>query len=220
MAWICQRTRVKMCGTTRPEDARAAVICGVDALGFIFFEKSARNVAVDDARAIIETLPPFIDRVGVFVNGSVADVSYTARKAKLSYLQLHGRETPDYCRELRQHCPNERIIKVVRVGGETREEDFSPYYGLVDAFLLDTYVKGNPGGTGLTFDWSIVGRLDLKQPIILAGGLTQENVHEAITSVHPYGIDINSGVEVSPGIKDHHKLQQLMAVVATTAHSL
>lgn len=209
------RVRVKMCGTTRREDALAAVRCGVDALGFILYPKSPRYITPEKIAPIISDLPPFVDRVGVFVDASHQEV-VRAAGCGLSYLQLHGGESPDYCRELRRMMPTCGIIKVFRVGEASRPEDFAPYNDCVDAFLLDTYAKGVPGGTGQTFDWSMIKRLALQGPIILAGGLTPENVAAAIAAARPYAVDINSGVELQPGIKDHQRLERLMRIVAAT----
>ena len=210
---VQQRVRVKMCGTTRLEDALAAVRCGVDALGFIFYSKSSRFITPENAKPIIKRLPPFIDRVGVFVNTSHQEV-IRAAGCGLSYLQLHGDEPADYCRALREMLPACGIIKAFRVSEASRPEDFSPYNDCVDAFLLDTYAKGIPGGTGMSFDWSVIETLALQRPIILAGGLTPENVASAIAAVRPYAVDINSGVELRPGIKDHDRLTSLLRIVA------
>jgi phosphoribosylanthranilate isomerase len=210
------RTRVKMCGTTRLLDANVAVRWGVDALGFIFYPKSPRYIGFDNARKIIEQLPPFVDRVGVFVNGDQGEI-VSAAAAGLSCLQLHGSESIDYCLELREKVPSCRIIKAFRVGGKSRAEEFSPYNDCVDGFLLDTYVEGTKGGTGEVFDWSIIDRLELARPFLLAGGLTPENIVEAISAAKPYGVDINSGVESLPGIKDHQRLRRLMHLIAEQA---
>ncbi len=156
-----------MCGTTCLEDALAAVRYGVDALGFIFYDKSPRYIAADQAARIIKKLPPFVDRVGVFVNAPIKEVVATAGVG-LSYLQLHGKEPVEYCRQIRQQLPFCGIIKAFRVGEESRPEDFIPYNDCVDAFLLDTYVQGAKGGTGKVFDWSIIERLQL-QPADTSG---------------------------------------------------
>ncbi len=210
---VPQRTRVKMCGTTRIEDALAAVRIGVDALGFIFYAKSPRYIVPEKAAAIFRVLPPFIDRVGVFVDAPLIEVVKTVELG-LSFVQLHGNETPDYCRKVREKLPFCGIIKAFRVGAESSADTFSPYDSFVDAFLLDTYVKGASGGTGLVFDWSIIDKLQLQRPVILAGGISPENVAAAIAAAHPYAVDINSAVELQPGIKDHRRLQALMQVVA------
>jgi phosphoribosylanthranilate isomerase len=209
---VLLRTRVKMCGTTCLEDALAAVRYGVDALGFIFYEKSPRYIAADQAGLIIKNLPPFVDRVGVFVNTPIQEVVTTAGVG-LSWLQLHGREPLEYCLQIRQQLPFCGIIKAFRVGEKSRPEDFIPYNNCVDAFLLDTFVDGAKGGTGKVFDWSIIDRLQLRRPILLAGGLSPENVQNAIAAVKPFAVDVNSGVESEPGVKDHARLKALLQLV-------
>jgi len=210
---VQRRVRVKMCGTTRLEDALAAVRCGIDALGFILYPKSPRFIAPENIAMIVKSLPPFVDRVGVFVNASYQEV-IRAAGCGLSYLQLHGNEPADYCREIREMLPACGIIKAFRIGEASKSQDFASYNDCVDAFLLDTYARGNPGGTGQTFDWSVIDCLALQRPIILAGGLTPENVADAIAAVRPYAVDINSGVELRPGIKDHDRLASLLRIVA------
>ena len=207
-----RRTRVKMCGTTRLEDALAAVRLGVDALGFIFFVKSPRFIDPARAEAIIAELPPLVDRVGVFVNASLDEIVACAGRG-LSMVQLHGEETPEFCREVSSALPHCGIIKAFRVGSTSKAVDFVPHADCVDAYLLDTYVKGAPGGTGRTFDWSVIASLELTRPLFLAGGLTPENIRSAIEEVRPYAVDINSGIETLPGIKDHRQLELLLTVV-------
>ncbi|GAB6193357.1 phosphoribosylanthranilate isomerase [Desulfocastanea catecholica] len=213
---VPRRTRVKVCGTTRLEDALVAADCGADALGFIFYSKSPRAIAPEKAAQIIKQLPPFVDRVGVFVNATIDEVVAVAATG-LSALQLHGNESVDYCWALRQKLPCCSLIKAIRVGAESRPDDFAAYHACVDAFLLDTYVQGERGGTGRIFDWSIIEQLQLHGPILLAGGLSPENVLAAISAVHPYAVDINSGVESHPGVKDHARLKNLLQLVYQTA---
>jgi phosphoribosylanthranilate isomerase len=208
-----RRTRVKMCGTTRLEDALAAVRLGVDALGFIFYPRSPRCVSLSAAKAIIVQLPPLVDRVGVFVDASIEQI-IACSACGLSLLQLHGKESPEFCREVKRALPCCGIIKAFRVGGESVAADFVPYGDCVDAFLLDTYVKGAAGGTGQTFDWSLIAGLQLARPLFLAGGLAPDNVDKAIKEVQPYAVDINSGIETHPGVKDHRLLEALLTVVA------
>jgi len=208
------RTRVKICGTTNLEDAQLAAQLGVDALGFIFFAKSPRNIDFDDAGAIIRSLPFFIDRVGVFVDASTEEIRRGVQ-AGLSMLQLHGTESPKYCQELRATFTNCKVIKAFRVGDHTRAADIAPYNDCVDGYLLDTYVAGNVGGTGQVFDWSVIKRLSLKLPFLLAGGLSDDNIVDAVRSVQPYGVDVNSGVELAPGKKDHDAVKKIMAQIAS-----
>ena len=210
---IQHRVRVKMCGTTRLEDALAAVGCGIDALGFIFYAKSQRYIAPENVVSLIKHLPPFVDRVGVFVNAPQTEV-VRAAACGLSYLQLHGDESVEYCCSIREMLPFCGIIKAFRVSEASRPEEFDRYNDCVDAFLLDTYSKKESGGTGKVFDWSIIEGLRLKRPLILAGGLSPENVASAIATVKPFALDINSGVEQQPGIKSHDRLQALMRIVA------
>lgn len=207
------RTRVKICGITRLEDALIAVHHGVDALGFIFYPKSPRYISPEQAAQIIKELPPLIDRVGVFVDAPL-DEMVACAGAGLSYLQLHGHESAAYCVELRERLPFCGIVKAFRVGEESRAEDFSLYDGCVDAFLLDTYMKGAKGGTGKPFDWSIIETLKLQRPVFLAGGLSPENIVEAVAEVQPFAVDVNSGIESEPGIKNHILLKQIMQLVA------
>jgi phosphoribosylanthranilate isomerase len=210
------RPRVKICGMTRLEDASFAASAGVDALGFIFYDKSPRCVDLGTARTIIDSLPPFIDKVGVFVNAAIEEVQQVAAIG-LTAIQLHGSETPDYCKELNKKVSFCSLIKAFRVGSESTASEFSQYSTVVDAFLLDTYVKGAKGGTGEVFDWGLIDKLALARPLLLAGGLEPSNIEQAIRSTTSYCFDVNSGVEVSPGVKDHKKIEKLMSLVKKVA---
>ncbi len=210
-----RRTRVKICGIGRRKDATVAVNNGVDALGFIFFPKSPRNILPEDAAEIIATIPLFVDKVGVFVDAPLKRVVEYAHGG-LTCIQLHGTESVAYCKRLRRVLPFCRIIKAFRVSEESISTHFEPYNTCVDAFLLDTYVQGEKGGTGLVFDWSIVPKLRLCRPVILAGGLSLENIGEAISVVRPYAVDINSGIEDCPGIKNHDKIRKILQIVQGT----
>lgn len=197
------------------EDAEAAVNFGVDALGFILYPPSPRYISVEKATEICDSLPPFVDRVGVVVNEEYDRLVSLVEAAGFSHLQLHGDESVHYCEELRKELPHVKLLKAFRVGELSVREDFIPYEGCVDGFLLDTWVRGEKGGTGKTFDWSIIERLVLRLPVVLAGGLNGENIGAAIASVNPYGVDINSGVESAPGIKDHRLLKQVMEQIVS-----
>ena len=210
-----KRTRVKICGMGRLEDATVAVNNGVDALGFIFFPKSPRNILPEDAAEIIAGIPLFVDKVGVFVDAPLEKIVEYAQGG-LTCIQLHGTEPVEYCKKLREFLPFCRIIKAFRVSEKSISTHFEPYNMCVDAFLLDTYVEGEKGGTGLVFDWSIVPKLRLCRPVILAGGLSLENIGEAISVVRPYAVDINSGIEDYPGIKNHDKIRKILQIVQTT----
>jgi phosphoribosylanthranilate isomerase len=207
------RIRIKMCGTTGIEDARAAVDAGVDALGFIFYEKSPRNVDPEVARLIIEELPPFVDTVGVFVDRNREEVEEIIRFCRLDYAQLHGNESPKYCERLARFAAPCQILKALRVGPHLQAENAAPYSEHVKGFLLDTYSKDQVGGTGMRFDWSLISRLQLTKTFILAGGLTVDNVEDAVRSVRPYALDVNSGVEKRPGKKDHKLIRTFVKTV-------
>ncbi|MCF8057125.1 MAG: phosphoribosylanthranilate isomerase [Desulfocapsa sp.] len=200
------RTRIKMCGITREKDIEAGIAAGLDAMGFIFYEKSPRNVEPDFVRSVVAKMPPFIDCVGVFVDRDRQELEEIIEYCGLSHAQLHGKENPKYCERVERFVSPCQVIKAFRIDGESKSSDFTPYDNTVHGYLLDTYVKGSAGGTGETFDWKIIEKLDLRRPMILAGGLSPENVMEGIQSVAPFGVDVNSGVEVEPGIKDHVKL--------------
>lgn len=202
-------TRVKVCGITRPEDAEAADRAGADAVGLIF-APSPRRIDLRQATAIERVLSPWIVRVGVFVDAGLAAMDRAIAAARLDVLQLHGRETPEFVRKVREEF-GLRIVKSVRVGDGRDLVRLDEYE--VDAFLFDTYVPGRAGGTGKTFDWDLAVPWARRVRLILAGGLTPENVGEAVRRVLPYGVDVASGVEREPGVKDHTKMQRFIANV-------
>ncbi len=200
--------RVKVCGLTSYEDAALALDQGVDALGFNFYLRSPRYIDPVEARAIVRRLPPFTAAVGVFVNaGRPAEVAEIARHAGIRILQLHGDESVDYCRQL---C-DWTLIRAARVGADFLAGSLAGYP--VQAFLLDAKDDVLFGGTGRTFDWSLAEEVQKLGPVILAGGLHAGNVGQAIRSVHPYGVDVCSGVESLPGRKDPTKLREFMREV-------
>ncbi|MEA5671542.1 phosphoribosylanthranilate isomerase [Pseudomonas sp. MH2] len=199
--------RTKICGITRIEDALAAVEAGADAIGFVFYAKSPRAVDVRQARAIVEQLPPFVTTVGLFVNASRCELNEILEVVPLDLLQFHGDETPADCEGY--HRP---WIKALRVRpGDDLEAACQQYSG-ARGILLDTYVAGVPGGTGEAFDWSLVPAR-LSKPIILAGGLSADNVGQAIAQVNPYAVDVSGGVEQAKGIKDASKIEAFMRAV-------
>jgi len=196
--------RVKICGITNSEDALLAVKLGADVLGFIFAD-SPRQITPEKVKSIIYDLPPFIKTVGVFVNEEPEKIKEVQLECGLDLIQLHGDESPKQCQELRPYS-----IKALRIKDEKDIEGIDKYKGTVRAIHLDTYQKGKAGGTGKTFDWSLA--LKAKEtgiPIILAGGLCPENIHEAITMVKPYAVDISSGVEERPGKKNPDLMKAL-----------
>lgn len=199
--------RSKICGITRIEDALAAAEAGADAIGFVFYAKSPRAVDVRQARAIIAELPPFVTTVGLFVNASRCEVNEILEVVPLDLLQFHGDETPQDCEGY--HRP---WIKALRVRPGDDLEAACRLYAGARGILLDTYVPGVPGGTGEAFDWSLVPAR-LSKPIILAGGLSADNVGQAIAQVRPYAVDVSGGVEQAKGIKDAAKIEAFMRAV-------
>jgi phosphoribosylanthranilate isomerase len=198
---------IKVCGITNPEDALAAAEMGADAVGFVF-APSPRQVSPEMAKEIIRKIPMAVRTVGVFVNENPETVASISNLCDLDLLQLHGKETTHYCGQF-----GRRVIKAVRVQNENDLEVCSEYVGVVQAFLLDTYVAGQSGGTGVTFDWNIAHTARKYGHIILAGGLNPDNVATAIGAVKPYGVDASSGLEQKPGVKDHDKLAQFIQAV-------
>jgi len=200
--------RIKICGITNLEDALLAAELGADALGFIFYSKSPRKVEPETAREIIAHLPPFVTAVGVFVDEDAGVVQDLAAKVGLDWVQLHGQESPDYCRSL-----GRRVIKGFRIRDENSLMELEPYRDAVQALLLDTYKPGQVGGTGEVFDWHLAREARKYGRIILAGGLTAENVAQAITIASPAAVDAASGTEAAPGRKDPEKLRAFLAAV-------
>jgi phosphoribosylanthranilate isomerase len=196
--------RIKICGITNKEDALAAAHLGADALGFVF-APSPRRILAESAREIIKALPPFVKTVGVFADEDPERVSSIAAMCGLDILQLHGSESVDYCSSF-----DRRVIKAVRLQSRDELKNLSKYVNVVDALLLDTYLPDKLGGTGISFDWKLAVGARRYGRIILAGGLNPENVAAAISMVKPYAVDASSGLEKSPGVKDHEKMTQFM----------
>lgn len=194
--------KIKICGITNSEDAFAAVDYGADALGFVFFKKSPRYISPAKAKAIIKRLPPFITRVGVFVNEKKKDAEKIAEQTGINTIQLHGDEPPSTCR-----FSGYSVIKSIRVKSLESLELLSKYKDCVSSFLLDTYTPEEYGGTGQIFNWDIAVEAKRFGRIILAGGLTPENIEKAIRFVHPYAVDVSSGVEDEKGRKNHKKIK-------------
>ena len=202
--------RIKICGITNTEDAVAAAEMGADAVGFVF-APSPRQITPEKAREIIMALPPLVQTVGVFVDEDPERVTSIAESCPLDILQFHGKEPPGYCRQFAR-----RVVKVMRVQSRDHLEGCSEYSGVVNAFLLDTYVPGQPGGTGATFDWNLALEAKEYGPIILAGGLNPDNVAAAIRAAKPYAVDAGSGLEQQPGVKDHEKMTRFIQAVRNT----
>ncbi|NQZ54366.1 MAG: phosphoribosylanthranilate isomerase [Piscirickettsiaceae bacterium] len=200
------RTRVKICGITRRQDAEFAIEIGADALGLVFYSPSPRAVTIAQAQQIVENLPPFISIVALFVDAEPEYVHACLNAVRIDVLQFHGDESPDYCEQF-----DRPYLKAIRMRDGVDLVGLSTNYKSATALLLDSYQPGIPGGTGQAFDWSMIKQIN--KPIILAGGLTVENVAEAIKQVNPYAVDVSGGVEQSKGIKDKQKVSAFIQEV-------
>lgn len=200
------RVKVKICGITNLDDAIKAAELGADAIGFVFWEGSRRFISPAAAARILREMPPFMTSVGVFVNEGAKAVNRVIDETGIDCAQLHGEESPEECLQVKS-----RVIKAIRIKDSKDLRALKSYN--VSAFLLDAFIEGVPGGTGKTFDWNIAVEAKSAGRIILSGGLTPENVKEAVKKVGPYAIDVSSGVELAPGKKDHAKLKKFMEQV-------
>ncbi|MCG7872708.1 MAG: phosphoribosylanthranilate isomerase [Candidatus Thiodiazotropha lotti] len=201
------RTRIKICGITRTEDALAATRLGADAIGLVFYPPSPRSVSPEQAQRIVKSLPPFVTVVGLFVNEDRAVIEQILKQVPLDLLQFHGDESAEDCRGFGRPW-----IKAIRMRQETDLLSLKQQYADASGLLLDTYQAGVPGGTGKTFDWDLVPQ-SLAGRIVLAGGLNSENVTKAVESLHPYAVDVSGGVEAAKGIKDEAKIEAFIAGV-------
>lgn len=199
-------TRIKICGVKHLDDALKAVECGADAIGLIFVEKSPRYSSLAAARVVAESLPPFVTVVGLFMDATAETVREALKVVPLNLLQFHGEESPAFCDQF--GLP---YIKVLRMRDNVNVVAFAQEYPNAAGILLDTYHEKG-GGTGQTFDWSLIPE-DMPLPLILAGGLNPENVASAVERVKPYAVDVSSGVESEPAIKDHKKIEQFIKEV-------
>ena len=201
--------RIKICGITNEKDALWVVNLGVDYIGFNFYKDSPRKISPKLAAQIIGKLPSFTQPVGVFVNEEMKAVKRIAEKCRLNLVQLHGEETPEYCRELQTQSPRLKIVKAFRIRDKENLDGIGNYS--VDYYLLDSYVPGIEGGTGEIFNWDLaVEAKQFGKPVFLAGGLTPDNVTQAIEKVDPYGVDVASGVERTPRRKDYNLMREFI----------
>jgi len=200
-------TKIKICGFTHPEAARVAAYAGADAIGLVFYEPSPRNVSIEAAREIVNALPPFVNRVGLFVNANPSQIDEVLCEVPLDTLQFHGDESPADCAQY--HLP---FYKAVRVTETSNLHQIANDYSQANALLLDAYNAKTYGGTGESFDWSLA-KVDIDLPFILAGGLTPDNVVMAIEQVKPYAVDTSSGVESAKGVKDVDKIRDFISKV-------
>lgn len=197
--------RVKICGITRPEDARAALSAGAHALGLNFYPQSPRAISIEQARAIAAAAGPLVTLVGLFVDAGPEQIESVLEKVPLQLLQFHGQETAGECERY-----GRPYIKALRMHSDMNPLAAMDDYPGASGFLLDAYRKGTPGGTGETFDWARVPH-GVDRPIILAGGLTPDNVDRAIAATAPYGVDVSGGVEAAPGRKDAERMRQFVS---------
>lgn len=205
------RTRVKICGITRPEDALEAILHGADAIGLVFYPQSPRYVTPLQAAEIVKKVPAFITVVGLFVNAEASEISDILSAVHLDLLQFHGDETPMQCRQF-----SRPYMKAIRVKSDTNLVQYAADYADAKALLLDAFAEGVPGGTGQVFDWNLIPS-NLSVPVVLAGGLNADNVTQAIQKVRPYAVDVSGGVEASKGIKDAAKISAFMRGVSNAA---
>lgn len=201
------RTRIKICGITRQEDAEAAAEAGADAVGFVFYPPSPRAVTMAGAAPIVGNLPPFLTSVGLFVDATEAEVRQILAAVPLGMLQFHGDEPPEFCAQF-----GRPFMKAVRIRGGIDLLQYATRYSAGAALLLDAFRAGVPGGTGETFDWSLVPPR-LSRPVVLSGGLTADNVEAGIGQVRPWAVDVSSGVEAAPGIKDRKRIARFVDAV-------
>ncbi len=205
---IKRSVKIKICGITSVEDAVAISQLGVDAMGCIMVKESSRYVTQEKVAEIFSSLPPFIARVLVLVNEPIQSAMETAKYVKATCVQLHGEETVEYCQQW-----NIPVIKAFRVSNREDLKKIEPYRSIINGILVDAYDESVRGGTGKTIAWDIFSDFKIKERLILSGGLKLDNIQEALQKVQPYAVDINSGVELSPGVKDIKKVQQILKMI-------
>lgn len=201
------RTRIKICGITRAEDADAAVAAGADSLGFVFYPPSPRNVSIEQAAELIAGLPAFVTSTALFVDADVEFVQRVIEQTKVDLLQFHGNESQEYCSQFARP-----YMKAIRMKPDVDVKAEAERYGDASAILLDAYRPGVPGGTGESFDWERIPA-ELRDSIVLAGGLNPDNIRKAVETVHPFAVDVSGGVEASKGMKDKEKIETFVQEV-------
>ncbi|MDC7699856.1 phosphoribosylanthranilate isomerase [Vogesella indigofera] len=199
--------RIKVCGFTRVEDVVAAANLGIDAIGLVFYDKSLRHVGIAQAQAIIAALPPFVTVVALFVNATREEIEAVLAQCAIDVLQFHGEESPEFCRSFRRP-----YLKAVRVQPGTDLQTLAAQYHDARGLLTDAFVEGAHGGTGKTFDWTLIPP-QLPLPLILSGGLDEHNVADAVRRVRPAAVDVSSGVEAGKGIKSPQRVADFVAAV-------
>lgn len=202
-----ERTRIKICGIREAAHARVAAEAGADAVGLVFYRPSPRFVEAEEAARVVAALPPFVAAVGLFVNEKADEVRRVLSRVRLDLLQFHGEETPEYCTQFATP-----FVRAVRMEPATDLLEYARRFSAARALLLDAHVPGQPGGTGLTFDWATIPR-DLPIPLILSGGLDAANVGRAMRAAKPWAVDVSSGVESGRGVKDPGKIIEFIRKV-------
>ncbi|HBE21814.1 MAG TPA: phosphoribosylanthranilate isomerase [Cyanobacteria bacterium UBA11149] len=205
--------RIKICGITKPEQGNAIAKLGATALGFICVASSPRYVTPKQIKSIVENLEVSVDKIGVFVNSQIEEICKIVMETGLTGVQLHGNESPEFCTKLRQLLPKIEIIKALRIKTRESLQEADNYANYVDTLLLDAYHPQQLGGTGITLDWQTLAEFPANYPWFLAGGLTPDNILDALKLLKPTGIDLSSGVEVSPGDKDLAKVALLLEAI-------
>ena len=198
------RTRIKICGITNLQDAKVAIDEGVDAIGLVFCENSPRYINISRAKEIVENTTPFVNYVGLFVDAEKEYINNVLKEVALDTLQFHGQESEQACA-----LYNKPYIKAIRMNESINFSEEAEKYFSAQALLLDTYIQGLPGGTGIAFDWDLIPK-DRAKPIILAGGLNASNVKDAIKKISPYAVDVSGGVEAEKGKKDPSKIKEFI----------
>jgi phosphoribosylanthranilate isomerase len=198
------QARVKICGITQAEDAVVAAEAGADAVGLVFYDPSPRAVTIAQAQQIVQALPPFVTTVGLFVNAERERIEAVLQQVSLDLLQFHGAETPAFCEAFQRPW-----MKAIRMKPDVDLQQEAERYNRAAALLVDAYQTGVPGGTGETFDWARIPP-QLSKPLVLAGGLTADNVQQAVAQVKPWAVDVSGGVEQSKGFKSHSKVAQFI----------
>ena len=198
------RTRIKICGITNLQDAKVAIDEGVDAIGLVFCENSPRYINISRAKEIVENITPFVNCVGLFVDAEKEYINNVLKVVALDTLQFHGQESEQACA-----LYNKPYIKAIRMNESINFSEEAEKYFSAQALLLDTYIEGLPGGTGIVFDWDLIPK-DMAKPIILAGGLNASNVKDAIKKISPYAVDVSGGVEAEKGKKDPSKIKEFI----------
>ena len=195
------QTRIKFCGMTNEQDVMHAIDLGIDALGFVFVSDSPRYLTIEQAQKLTKKVPPFVIKVELFMNSEKTDVENILNSVRLDILQFHGDEDEKFCLQFQRP-----YLKAVPMGSVSSVTDFCQKYSSATGFVFDSHAPGQMGGSGKTFEWSKLPK-QLEKPIILAGGLTPQNVAQAIRAVHPYAVDVSSGIEASKGVKDPAKME-------------